>query len=45
MNKYQAYRRKVQQYVDEKGSVREEVRHGLVYGSEQFLTDLKKSTI
>ncbi len=40
-NKYQAYRRKVQQYVDEKGSIWEDVRHGLVYGSERFLTDLK----
>ncbi len=40
-NKYQAYRRKVQQYVDEKGSIWKDVRHGLVYGSERFLTDLK----
>lgn len=40
-NKYQAYRRKIQQYADEKGSIWEDVRHGLVYGSEKFLTDLK----
>ena len=40
-NKYQAYRRKVQQYADEKGSIWEDIRHGLVYGSESFLKDLK----
>lgn len=40
-NKYQAYRRKVQQYANEKGSVWEDVRYGLVYGSESFLNDLK----
>jgi len=40
--KHQAYRRKVQQYADEKGSIWEDVRHGLVYGSEDFLNDLKK---
>ncbi len=38
----QAYRRKVQQYADEKGSVWEDVRHGLVYGFETFINDLKK---
>ncbi len=37
----QAYRRKVQRYADEKGRVWEDVKHGLVYGSEDFLDDLK----
>jgi len=41
-DKNQTYRRKVQQYADEKFSVWEDVRHGLVYGSETFLNDLKK---
>jgi len=41
-DKYQAYRLKVQQYANEKGSVWEDVRHGLVYGSESYLQDLKK---
>ncbi len=36
-----AYRRKVQHYANEKGSVWEDVRYGLVYGSEAFLNDLK----
>jgi len=40
-DKNQAYRRKVQQYADESGSIWEDVRHGLVYGSEGFLNDLK----
>ena len=41
-NKHQVYRRKMQQYADEQGSVWEDVRHGLVYGSEAFVNDLKK---
>lgn len=41
-DKCQAYRRKVQQYANEKNNVWEDVRHGLVYGSENFLKDLKK---
>jgi len=40
-DKNQACRRKVQQYADESGSIWEDVRHGLVYGSEGFLNDLK----
>lgn len=36
-----AYRRKVQRYADESSSIWEDVRHGLVYGSEKFLDDLK----
>jgi len=40
-DKNQAYRRKIQQYADESGSIWEDVRHGLVYGSEGFLNDLK----
>ncbi len=41
-NKSLAYRRMVQQYADEKGSVWEDVRYGLAYGSEAFLNDLRK---
>jgi hypothetical protein len=40
--KNQAYRRKVQQYADESGSIWEDVKHGLVFGSEGFLNDLKE---
>ena len=40
-DKNRAYRRKVQQYADESGSIWEDVHHGLVYGSEDFLNDLK----
>jgi len=40
-DKIQAYRRKVQQYADENGSIWEDVNHGLAYGSEGFLSDLK----
>jgi len=41
-DKNQAYRRKVQQYSDEGGSLWEDVKHGIVYGSEDFLDDLKE---
>ena len=41
-DKNQAYRKKVQQYSDESGSIWEDVKHGLVYGSEDFLNDLKE---
>ena len=41
-DKNQAYRRKVQQYADESGSIWEDVKHGLVFGSEGFLNDLKE---
>jgi hypothetical protein len=41
-DKNQAYREKVQQYADEGGSIWEDVKHGLVYGSEGFLNDLKE---
>jgi REP element-mobilizing transposase RayT len=40
--KNKSYREKVQQYADESGSVWENVKHGLVYGSEDFLEDLKE---
>ena len=40
-DKKQAYRQKVQQYADENGRIWEDVKHGLVYGSENFLDDLK----
>lgn len=41
-DKNQAYRKKVQQYAEEGGSIWEDVKHGLVYGSEDFLNDLKE---
>ncbi|MCP3872776.1 MAG: hypothetical protein GY699_06420, partial [Desulfobacteraceae bacterium] len=37
-----AYRRKVQTYSDEKGNIWEDVKHGLVYGSQDFLDQLKE---
>jgi len=40
-DKNHAYRRKIQQYAEESGSIWEDVRHGLVYGSEGFLNKLK----
>ncbi len=36
-----AYRLKAQLYADEQNSVWEDVRHGLVYGSRDFVEDLK----
>jgi putative transposase len=41
-DKKQAYRKIVQQYADESGSIWEDVKYGLVYGSEGFLIDLKE---
>lgn len=40
--KTKSYREKVQAYADESGSIWENVKHGLVYGSEDFLEDLKE---
>jgi putative transposase len=40
-DRYKAYRIKVQHYSDEKGSVWEDVKHGLIYGSQDFVSDLK----
>ncbi len=36
-----AYRSIVQQYSDEKGSLWEDVKHGFIYGSSEFVADLK----
>jgi REP-associated tyrosine transposase len=37
-----AYRQKVQQYVEEKGSIWEDVRHGVLYGSQVFIDRIRK---
>lgn len=37
-----AYRRDVQRYAEEKGSPWEDVKHGLVYGSQGFIDHLKQ---
>jgi putative transposase len=36
-----AYRKMVQQYSDEKNSVWEDIRHGFIYGSQNFVENLK----
>ena len=41
-DKSQAYRKKVQHYAKESASLWEDVKHGLVYGSESYLNDLKE---
>jgi REP element-mobilizing transposase RayT len=38
---HKAYRIKAQQYSDEQSSIWEDVRHGFIYGSQDFVTDLK----
>ncbi len=40
--KNKIYRGKVQHYADERGSIYEDVKHGLVFGSGDFLEDLKE---
>jgi REP element-mobilizing transposase RayT len=40
-DRYRAYRLKVQQYSDEKARIWEDVRHGLIYGSQDFMEALK----
>ncbi|MBW1981789.1 MAG: transposase [Deltaproteobacteria bacterium] len=37
-----AYREKVQQYANEKKSIWEEVKHGVIYGSQAFVDRIKK---
>ncbi len=37
-----AYRMKTQNYSDEKNSIWEDVKHGLIYGGEKFVDDIKK---
>jgi len=38
---HKAYRIKVQQYSDEGKSIWEDVKHGLVYGTQEFIEDIK----
>ncbi len=38
---HRAYRVKVQHYSDEQGSVWEDIKHGFIYGSQDFVVDLK----
>ena len=40
-DKNRAYRLKVQQYSDEKGKIWEDVRHGLIFGSEKFIDKIR----
>ena len=40
-DRHMAYRKKVQKYSDEESSVWEDVKHGLIYGSQGFVSDLK----
>jgi REP element-mobilizing transposase RayT len=37
-----AYRMKVQTYSDENKSIWEDVKHGLIYGSQEFIEEIKK---
>jgi len=41
-NGHKAYREKVQQYADEKKSIWEDIRHGVIYGSKVFVDRIKK---
>ena len=38
---HKAYRTKVQQYSDEESSLWEDVKHGLIYGSQEFIEEIK----
>ena len=38
---YKAYRKKMQEYAEENQSVWEDVKHGLIYGSQDFVDKLK----
>lgn len=40
-DKHRAYRAKVQQYSDEKGSILDDIKHGLIYGSDNFVRKIK----
>ncbi len=40
-DRHKAYRIKVQQYSDEQSSIWEDVKHGFIYGSQNFVADLK----
>jgi putative transposase len=40
-DRHGAYRTNVQKYSDEESSIWENVKHGLIYGSQDFVSDLK----
>jgi putative transposase len=40
-NPHKAYRIKTQNYSDEKVSIWEDVKHGLIYGGQEFIEDIK----
>jgi REP element-mobilizing transposase RayT len=40
-NPYRSYRIKVQNYSDEKAGIWEDVKHGLLYGGQEFIEDIK----
>lgn len=40
-DRHKAYHLKVQQYSSERGSVREDIKHGLIYGSQDFVDSIK----
>ena len=40
-DRHKAYRVKVQHYSDEKGSPWEDVKHGFIYGSQNFIEEIK----
>ena len=40
-DRHKAYRMKVQHYSDEKGRIWEDVKHGLIYGGRDFVSELK----
>ncbi len=40
-NPYKLYRSKTQQYSDEEGCVWEDVKHGLIYGSQDFVRKIR----
>ncbi|MBT8342376.1 MAG: hypothetical protein HKP58_17650 [Desulfatitalea sp.] len=41
-DKHKAYRTEVQYYSDEKKRIWEDVKHGLIYGSENFIAEIKE---
>lgn len=41
-DRHKAYRAKVQQYSDEKACPWEDVKHGLIYGSQNFIAEIKE---
>ncbi len=44
-DRQKAYRTKVRHYSDEEGSIWEDVEHGLIYGSQDFVSDLKEKLL